>query len=60
MFHIRKNGRFYREQYQMKKIKTFDDITQAFDYCREVAKPVTVLIMDKKYRLYPSGRAEEI
>lgn len=44
-------------------MKTFDDFSEAFDYCREADKPVTVIVQDEKYepgeyKLYPSGTAK--
>jgi len=39
--------------------KKFDDMSQAFDYCRERDCPVFVEISQVIYRLFPSGRAEE-
>ena len=38
----------------------FDTHSEAFDYCREVGYPVIVTIKDKKWKLYPSGKAVEI
>lgn len=44
--------------------KRFADLPAAFDYCREVDKPVKVVIIGnlawKLYKLYPSGRADFI
>jgi len=37
----------------------FDSFSSAFDYCREADTPVTVIIAGEKWKLYPSGRAEE-
>ncbi len=38
-------------------MKTFDDFSDAFDYCREAGRPVVVLVEGKRWKLYPSGRA---
>ena len=48
-----------------KPSKEFSDISDAFDYCREVDKPVIVVILfadgkSEKYKIFPSGRAEII
>ncbi len=43
-----------------KPIKTFDDFSEAFDYCREANAPVTVIVNGEKWQLFPSGRAERI
>lgn len=40
-------------------MKKFDDISDAFDYCREINKPITVLINGEKCKLFPSGRLEK-
>lgn len=46
-------------------MKTFDDFSEAFDYCREADKPVTVIVLDERYehgeyKLYPSGIAQQL
>lgn len=42
-------------------MRHFYDMTDAFDYCREVNKPVAVIVDgDGQYKLFPSGRAELI
>lgn len=38
----------------------FDTMEQAFDYVRECDKPQMVIVGEKAYKLYPSGKAEEI
>lgn len=39
-------------------MKEFDDMSIAFDYCREKGFPVTVIVDGAKWKLYPSGRAD--
>jgi len=39
-------------------MKEFENIQEAFAYCREADKPVTVLVNGEKQKLFPSGRAE--
>lgn len=39
-------------------MKEFDTFQEAFDYCREAGRPITVLVDGEKWKLYPSGRAE--
>lgn len=41
-------------------MKTFDDMSDAFDYCREVNKPVMVLVDGEKWKLFPSGHAKRL
>jgi hypothetical protein len=41
-------------------VKTFSDFSDAFDYCREKDRPVTVLVQGEKWKLYPSGHAVEM
>ncbi len=36
----------------------FDDMPEAFAFCRRCNRPVVVQVDGKKYRLFPSGRAE--
>ncbi len=38
----------------------FSDMSEAFAFCRRCDRPVIVLVDGKKYRLFPSGRAEEL
>jgi hypothetical protein len=33
-----------------------DDMSEAFDYCREKGHPVTVCVCGVRFKLYPSGR----
>jgi len=40
-------------------MKSFDDFSAAFAYCRECNKPMVVIISGEKWKLYPSGRAEK-
>jgi len=40
--------------------KVFGNFNDAFDYCREKNRPVTVYIGSELWRLFPSGRAEQI
>ena len=40
-------------------MRTFDDFPEAFDYCREAARPVTVQVNGEAWKLFPSGRAEQ-
>ena len=39
-------------------MKTFADFSDAYDYCRECNRPVTVLVNDERWKLFPSGRGE--
>jgi len=39
-------------------MRQFDEMWEAFDYCREVNHPVTALVDGEKWKVYPSGRAE--
>jgi len=39
-------------------MKEFDNYQEAFAYCREADKPVTVVVNGEKQKLFPSGRAE--
>lgn len=39
-------------------MQSFNDFSEAFDFCREGNKPLTVLIKGGKWKLFPSGRAE--
>jgi len=41
-------------------METFDDWSEAFDYCRECNEPVTVIIQGDKYKLFPSGTAHQL
>lgn len=41
-------------------MKSFDDFSDAFDYCRERDCPVVVLVAGEKWKLYPSGHAERM
>ena len=48
-----------------KEYPEFFDMVDAFDYCREANRPVTVVLIPedtshKMYKLYPSGRADFI
>ena len=49
---------------RMEPIRDFFNWAEAFDFCREVDKPVTVMILEDNkeivYKLFPSGRAEFI
>lgn len=38
----------------------FDDMESAFDYIRERNSPQVVTVNGKRWKLYPSGRAEEV
>ena len=38
----------------------FSDMSEAFSFCRECNRPVIVQVDGKKYRLFPSGKAEEL
>ncbi len=38
-------------------MKSFDNFSAAFDYCREVGYPVVVVVKGEKYKLFPSGKA---
>ena len=40
-------------------MRTFDEFTEAFDYCRAAGRPVTVQVRGETWKLYPSGRAEQ-
>ncbi len=33
----------------------FDDFPEAFDYCREVDRPVVVTVLGERWKLFPSG-----
>ncbi len=44
----------------MKKFSGEDAWAEAFDYCREADKPICVLVHGTKYKLFPSGRAENL
>ncbi len=35
--------------------KGFATFADAFEYCRDMDQPVTVLIVNEKWKLYPSG-----
>ena len=39
-------------------MKTFDTFEAAFAYCREGNCPVIVIVQGKRWKLYPSGRAD--
>lgn len=39
-------------------LKEFDTFWEAFDYCRDVNKPVIVRVMGEAWKLYPSGSAK--
>jgi len=41
-------------------MKQFDEMWQAFDYCRERNSPTTVVVAGKKWKVYPSGAAHRI
>jgi hypothetical protein len=41
-------------------MKMFSDFSDAFDYCREVDRPVVVLVQAEQWNLFPSGRAVEV
>lgn len=41
----------------MKKPRKFDDMPDAFDYCREKGSPVMVVVDGAKWKLFPSGHA---
>jgi hypothetical protein len=38
----------------------FETMQEAFAFCRECNRPVIVQVADVLYRLFPSGRAEEL
>ena len=38
----------------------FNDMSEAFAFCRECNRPIIVQVDGKKYRLFPSGRADEL
>jgi hypothetical protein len=40
--------------------KRFDSMDDAFSYCREADRPVTIFVGKRLWKLYPSGRAEEL
>jgi hypothetical protein len=41
-------------------VKSFNDFSEAFDYCREKDQPVVVLVEGQRWKLYPSGRATKM
>ena len=41
-----------------RKIRQFFDFPSAFNYCREMNSPVSVLVEDHIYNLFPSGYCE--
>lgn len=44
----------------MKSNGEFENINEAFEFCRECDRPVVVQIDGKVYKLFPSGRADEL
>lgn len=44
----------------MAQINSFDRWEEAFDTCRILDKPIIAYVVGTRYKLYPSGRAEEI
>ena len=38
---------------------TFNDIADAFDYCREADKPIKAVVDGVCYKLFPSGYSEK-
>ena len=42
----------------LRTIRQFFDFPSAFDYCREVNTPVSVMVEENIYNLYPSGCSE--
>ncbi len=38
----------------------FSNMSEAFAFCRQCNRPVIVQVDGKKYRLFPSGRADEL
>jgi hypothetical protein len=40
--------------------KRFDSMDEAFSYCREADRPVVVYVGKWLWKLYPSGKAEEL
>lgn len=38
----------------------FDDLPEAFDYCREAGHPVTVMVSGERWKLFPSGSAVQL
>ncbi len=48
-----------KDQDKKTKRPTFDDWSEAFDYCREADHPVIVRMAGEgTFKLYPSGRAD--
>ncbi len=39
--------------------KEFETFSEGFDFCREKNCPVVVRIQNKRWKLYPSGKAEQ-
>ena len=46
------------EEKRQRKIRQFFDFSLAFAYCREVNTPVTVMVEENIYNLYPSGHSD--
>jgi hypothetical protein len=44
----------------MKLNGKFETLQEAFDFCRQCDRPVIVQVEGKQYRLFPSGKAEEL
>ena len=42
-----------------REMKSFEDLSDAFDYCREKDCPVIVLVKGEKWKLFPSGCAQK-
>lgn len=40
--------------------KEFTTFSEAFDYCRECDKPVTVKVNGTRYKLFPSGKSLKV
>jgi hypothetical protein len=41
-------------------MKEFDEMWQAFDWCRERNSPAIVMVAGKKWKIYPSGAAHRV
>jgi hypothetical protein len=38
----------------------FETMSDAFDYCREAGKPIRAIVKGDIWKLYPSGKAENL
>jgi hypothetical protein len=44
----------------MNEIREFADWSDAFDYCREVNKPIFARVSGQVQKLFPSGHAKQV